>query len=80
VIRDPSNTTTLAGLSYDEKNRIENGTIIPIVDQRLDPGQMYLRWHESDSRRSLHDELDYSRKVLRVANPGRERDSMEIQS
>ena len=69
IKRDQSNATTLAGLGGDEKGRFDS-TIVPItVDQRLDPGQMFMRWDQNDSRRSLQDENDYSRKVLRVANP-----------
>jgi cell wall integrity and stress response component len=68
--RDESTLTTIAG--FDEKSK-DNSTTVPIVDQRLDPRQVvYMRWGETDSRRSLQDEFDYSRKVLRVANPGRE--------
>jgi len=37
------------------------------VDQRLDPRQMFMNW-ENGSRKSLADELDYSRRVLRVTN------------
>ncbi|CAN6665463.1 hypothetical protein TRVA0_037S00386 [Trichomonascus vanleenenianus] len=66
--RDQSAATTLAGLGFDEKARIDS-TIVPItVDQRLDPGQMFMQWDHNDSRRSLQDEHDYSRK-LRVTNP-----------
>jgi cell wall integrity and stress response component len=73
--RDQSNATTLAGMGYDEKGRLDNTTIVPItVDQRLDPGQMFMRWDQNDSRRSLQDEHDYSRK-LRVTNPDYDRNS-----
>lgn len=73
--RDQSNATTLAGIGYDEKGRLDNTTIVPItVDQRLDPGQMFMRWDQNDSRRSLQDEHDYSRK-LRVTNPDYDRNS-----
>lgn len=37
------------------------------VDQRLDPRQMFMNW-ENGSRKSLADEMDYSRRVLRVTN------------
>lgn len=55
-------------------------TIVPLeVDQRLDPGAaMYMRMDHSDSRKSLQDNFDYSRKVLRVTNPDyAKRNSME---
>lgn len=54
---------------YNEKS-YESSQIVPIeVDQRLDPGKVYMRWDHNDSRRSLQDDHDYSRKVLRVTNP-----------
>lgn len=37
------------------------------VDQRLDPRQMFMNW-ENGSRKSLADDMDYSRRVLRVTN------------
>jgi hypothetical protein len=37
------------------------------VDQRLDPRQMFMNW-EHGSRQSLADDMDYSRRVLRVTN------------
>lgn len=37
------------------------------VDQRLDPRQMFMNW-ENGSRKSLNDNTDYSRRVLRVTN------------
>lgn len=74
--RDQSNATTLARFNFDEKGRMDNSTIVPItVDQRLDPGQVFMRWDNNDSRRSLQDEHDYSRKVLRVTNPDHRRNS-----
>ncbi|KAI9676185.1 MAG: hypothetical protein M1817_000930 [Caeruleum heppii] len=45
-----------------------------IVDQRLDPGTLWNPIHENSSRvsvRSLQDDRDYSRRVLRLANPDR---------
>lgn len=81
ISREESTATTI----YDEKRGAigRNGsghsghgdgtnapTIVPIeVDQRLDPGKVYMRWDHNDSRRSLQDDYDYSRKVLRVTNP-----------
>ncbi|KAI9845707.1 MAG: hypothetical protein M1837_004540 [Sclerophora amabilis] len=43
-----------------------------IVDQRLDPGLIWNPLHDNSSRisvRSLQDDQDYSRRVLRLANP-----------
>lgn len=42
---------------------------VPIFDQRVDPNQFYMHWEKAGSRASLQDNEDYSRKVLRVANP-----------
>lgn len=40
-----------------------------VVDQRLDPRQMFMsQWENGGSRLSLADDVDYSRKVLRVIN------------
>ncbi|KAK9456482.1 hypothetical protein V1511DRAFT_457787 [Dipodascopsis uninucleata] len=39
------------------------------VDQRIDPGTMYMQYHDNYSRGSLRDEYDYSRRVLKVLNP-----------
>lgn len=59
-----------SGEMIDEKNYDGNNHIVPIeVDQRLDPGKVYMRWDHNYSRQSLQDEHDYSRKVLRVTNP-----------
>lgn len=45
-----------------------------LVDQRLDPSQLYLRYDPDTgssrmSVRSLRDDADYSRRVLRVSLP-----------
>ncbi|KAF8418931.1 hypothetical protein EV426DRAFT_577208 [Tirmania nivea] len=44
-----------------------------ITDQRLDPGQVWMRFENDNasrmSVRSLRDDQDYSRRVLRLANP-----------
>ncbi|KAK9491639.1 hypothetical protein V1508DRAFT_421149 [Lipomyces doorenjongii] len=39
------------------------------VDQRIDPGTMYVQYHDNYSRGSLRDEYDYSRRVLKILNP-----------
>lgn len=55
----------------DEKFAGDPNTLHPQdfveVDQRLDPRQMFMNW-ENGSRKSLADEMDYSRRVLRVTN------------
>lgn len=67
-----------SGSSLDEKMYGGSSTIVPLeVDQRLDPGAVYMRWDHNDSRKSLQDEHDYSRKVLRVINPDHGRDSSD---
>ncbi|KAF5092714.1 hypothetical protein D0Z00_004448 [Geotrichum galactomycetum] len=55
----------------NEKGPIyDSHTLVPIeVDQRLDPNKVYMRWENNESSRSLQDDHDYSRKVLRVTNP-----------
>lgn len=64
-----------SNFSPNEKNAYPfptnpGSTIVPLeVDQRLDPGAMYMRMDHVDSRRSLQDDHDYSRKILRVTNP-----------
>ena len=58
--------------SENEKGPIyDSHTLVPIleVDQRLDPNKVYMRWENNESTRSLQDDHDYSRKVLRVTNP-----------
>ncbi|KAM3162595.1 WSC domain-containing protein [Lachancea thermotolerans] len=39
-----------------------------VVDQRLDPRQMFMHWENEGSKTSLADDVDYSRRVLRVIN------------
>lgn len=43
-----------------------------VFDQRVDPNQFYMRWEQNGSKASLQDNDDYSRRVLRVANPDHE--------
>ncbi len=45
-----------------------SNTIPVMVDQRLDPNQMMSQIEQSPSNVSLSDDVDYSRKVLRVIN------------
>lgn len=45
-----------------------SGAIPVMVDQRLDPNQMMSQIEQSPSNVSLSDDVDYSRKVLRVIN------------
>ena len=42
--------------------------VVPVVDQRLDPQSMMIRFDDNDSRTSFRDEEDYSRRVWRVTN------------
>lgn len=54
-------------LTPDEFEDNGHGEVVE-VDQRLDPRQMmFMNW-ESGSRQSLADDVDYSRRVLRVTN------------
>ncbi len=39
------------------------------VDQRLDPKKIFMNLDDNNSRGSLQDEYDYTRKVLQVTNP-----------
>ncbi|SCV00908.1 LANO_0F09164g1_1 [Lachancea nothofagi CBS 11611] len=60
-----SQTTSLAD---SESGAVpEDGPVV--VDQRLDPRQMFMmQWENGGSKVSLADDVDYSRKVLRVIN------------
>jgi hypothetical protein len=42
--------------------------VIPVVDQRLNPQSMIIRFEDNDSHISFRDEDDYSRRVWRVTN------------
>jgi cell wall integrity and stress response component len=42
--------------------------VVPVVDQRLDPQSVMIRFDDNDSRTSFRDEEDYSRRVWRVTN------------
>ncbi|CEP60559.1 Wsc4p LALA0_S01e13696g [Lachancea lanzarotensis] len=51
----------------DHGSAPEEGPVV--VDQRLDPRQMFMmQWENGGSKMSLADDVDYSRKVLRVMN------------
>jgi cell wall integrity and stress response component len=55
----------------DESRRLSRSPtdlVIPVVDQRLDPQSMMIRFDDNDSRTSFRDEDDYSRRVWRVTN------------
>ncbi|PRT55363.1 Cell wall integrity and stress response component 4 [Wickerhamiella sorbophila] len=52
--------------------------LVPIFDQRMEPTQMYMHWDQSESQISLADHEDYSRRVLRVANPDAENEKEPI--
>lgn len=49
-------------------SRSPTDVVIPVVDQRLDPQSMMIRFDDNDSRTSFRDEEDYSRRVWRVTN------------
>lgn len=63
LVDSPGSHNLSASLSDNEVQ------FVPIFDQRVDPNQFYMRWEKAGSRASLQDNEDYSRKVLRVANP-----------
>jgi cell wall integrity and stress response component len=50
--------------------------VVPVVDQRLDPQSMMIRFDDGDSQTSFRDEDDYSRRVWRVTNAS-DSDSLE---
>lgn len=64
----------ISRLDPDEKE-LYKGALYPVIDQRLDPRQIYMQYGDTGSRQSLPDQYDYSRRVFRVTNPGR--DSIE---
>jgi cell wall integrity and stress response component len=49
-------------------SRSPTDVMIPVIDQRLDPLSMMIRFDENDSQTSFRDEDDYSRRVWRVTN------------
>jgi cell wall integrity and stress response component len=49
-------------------SRSPTDLVIPVVDQRLDPQSMIIRFDDNSSRTSFRDEDDYSRRVWRVTN------------
>lgn len=68
------NTTTTSPKSPTSNtqqpvNTPESEVSEPVVlDQRLDPQHLMSQWETNGSRVSLADDVDYSRKVLRVIN------------
>lgn len=83
MMREQSESSILGSMAMQEGNQAESATPgrsmaanmsqvheVPVVDQRLDPSQMVLRYDGVDeSRHSLQDDADYSRRILRVTNP-----------
>ncbi|KAG0675493.1 hypothetical protein C6P43_004862 [Kluyveromyces marxianus] len=57
----PSSPTNGVGI-------VPNSTDAVVLDQRLDPQHLMSQWESNGSRLSLADDVDYSRKVLRVIN------------
>lgn len=69
--QNPADTPTAAGTTAAGTTAAAAaGSEDPVVvDQRLDPRQMFMsQWENGGSRLSLADDVDYSRKVLRVIN------------
>lgn len=52
--------------NYEENKPSE--TRVPMVDQRLDPQSMMIRFEDNTSHTSFRDEEDYSRRIWRVTN------------
>lgn len=65
-----SNGDTLVPINIAESDNI--------VDQRLDPGQMFMNLN--NSRGSFSDHRDYTRRVLRVANPENDADPSDLET
>jgi hypothetical protein len=68
--RDKSRTENV-GPSPPNQQRLSRSPTelaIPVVDQRLDPQTMMIRFEDNDSSTSFRDEEDYSRRVWRVTN------------
>jgi len=67
----PRSTSTLGvvGTMAQEKST----AVTTLTDQRLDPNQIWMRFQNDNSSRvslrSLQDNQDYSRRVLKLANP-----------
>ncbi|RPB04070.1 hypothetical protein L873DRAFT_1786343 [Choiromyces venosus 120613-1] len=71
-----STANNFSGLPAAEAGKSTTAAQTPgrLIDQRLDPNQIYLRYDPDTgssrmSVRSLRDDTDYSRRVLRLANP-----------
>lgn len=71
-----STANNFSGLPTAEAGKSTTAAQTPgrLIDQRLDPNQIYLRYDPDTgssrmSVRSLRDDTDYSRRVLRLANP-----------
>ena len=56
------------GAASNRLSRSATDMVVPVVDQRLDPQSMMIRFDDNDSRTSFRDEEDYSRRVWRVTN------------
>ncbi|KZF22905.1 hypothetical protein L228DRAFT_268280 [Xylona heveae TC161] len=68
----PSTSSHRAGSSENDPEPGRSGRLPRVVDQRLDPTSLYSPVHDNSSRasvRSLRDDQDYSRRVLRLTNP-----------
>ena len=66
--KDTSNRLSQPVSSTDIESGLQHEESPVVVDQRLDPRQMFMQWENGGSKLSLADDVDYSRKVLRVIN------------
>ena len=60
--------TSPASNGNNRLSKTPTDLVVPVVDQRLDPQSMMIRFDDNDSRTSFRDEEDYSRRVWRVTN------------
>ena len=69
--RERNREEVLTSPTSNGNSRLSKGPtdlVVPVVDQRLDPQSMMIRFDDNDSRTSFRDEEDYSRRVWRVTN------------
>lgn len=68
--REPTGQEEIPSPSSNANYRLSSPTelVVPVVDQRLDPQSMMIRFEDNDSRTSFRDEEDYSRRIWRVTN------------
>ena len=69
--REPTGQEAIPSPSSNANYRLSlspTELVVPVVDQRLDPQSMMIRFEDNDSRTSFRDEEDYSRRIWRVTN------------